>query len=648
MELERITFKMLAKDPAARYQHADEIVVDLKAIRPSLDAGHITVPSGSTDRSSPLILVPEKVIMWGKFALIATLSVLSTFFIVWNLKPGSAPDSKAVMRLTVNLNQGESLGGTNYGNNLAISPDGKQLIYQATADNVTQLYIRLIGSYESSPLPGTEDAEHPIFSPDGMWIAFFQAGMLKKLRIGSASPVPLCKGTPNPHGITWGADGTIIFSATDGSLVRVKDSGGTPLELTKPDSEQNEFSHSFPQVLPGGKSVLFQVSYTEGLKNKRIAVLSLETSRWEIVLDEEGYWPSYAHSGHIVFTQSGILMAVPFDLQHLDISGSPFPVLENVLIPGDKPINFCFSHDGTLLYASPTSEETETELVWVNQQGDITRPREDLTLYSIPRLSVNGKKVLMQKQSILYVYDITSNIMTQLTFKPGITYPVWSPDGELAAFTASWKGQNDTIHSIPIDGTREVDELYTSDNPIYSTSWSPDGLWLAFYEINPATQRDIWILSLEDRKASPIIATQNNERVPMFSPDGRYIAYVSNDTGRDEIFVQPFPTTGAKWQISDDGGREPLWAPDGRSLYYRMGNKVMSVRLGKDPAFTWEKAQMVFEGDFFSHVNYTSYCITPRGDRFLMSKPKGESVIKKINVVLNWFEELERLVPIEK
>jgi serine/threonine-protein kinase len=212
--------------------------------------------------------------------------------------------------------------------------------------------------------------------------------MLKKLRIGSASPVTICKGTPQPHGATWGTDGSIIFGGTNPGLIRVTDSGGTPQEITTPNSENNETYHRYPQILPGGKTVLFQIEYARDVNYPRIAVLSLETLKWKIILEEESSYPSYSPSGHIVYTQSGILMAVPFDLQRLEISDNPFAVLENVLIPRDKPINISFSLDGTLAYVSRISEETENQLVWVNFEGQSTLPKQELLSYTHPRISL--------------------------------------------------------------------------------------------------------------------------------------------------------------------------------------------------------------------------------------------------------------------
>jgi serine/threonine protein kinase len=646
--LSNLILRCMEKDKEKRYKSAGEVRSELENIEKGIPTTEKVIPKRKpiTSREITVQFSIKKIFT----PALAILSLAIIVLIIWSPWAKRVPTSNTVKRFTVNLNQDESLGGTNYGNNLAISPDGKLLIYQATVGNVTQLYLRPIDQFDSSPLPGTENAEDPFFSPDGNWIGFFQDGMLKKLRIGSASPVTICKGTPQPKGATWGTDGSIIFGGTTPGLIRVTDSGGTPREITTPNSENNEIYHRYPQILPGEKTVLFQIGYTGNINYPRIAVLSLETFKWRIILEEASYWPSYAPSGHIVYTQSGILMAVPFDLQRLEISGNPIAVLENVLIPRDKPINISFSLDGTLAYVSGISEETENHLVWVNYEGQSALLNQELLSYGHPRISPDGKKIAMEQSGKLYIYELERNIVTQLTSKGSIIYPVWSSDSKLLAFTSDWKGKggSKTIYLISIDGSKEADEAYNSEFPIYPASWSPDGMWIAFYEINPTTQRDIWVLSLKDRTAKPIIATQNNERVPMFSPDGRFIAYVSNETGRDEIFVQPYPTTGVKWQVSHDGGREPFWAPNGSKLYYRMESKMMSVDIESEPAFDWGNAQIVFEGDFFSHLNYTTYCITPDGDQFMMSKPRGDLVVRQINVVLNWFEELKRLAPLGK
>jgi len=644
-DLSKTILKCLEKEKNSRYQSAADVRSELERIEQGLPTTDRVLPKKKpfTSREITVQFSTKKLLV----PALAILCLVLIALMIWSPWIKRDPTSNTVKRFTVNLNRDENLGGTNYGNNLAISPDGKNLIYQATADNITQLYLRPIDQFDSVSLPGTENAEEPFFSPDGNWVGFFQAGMLKKLRIGSASPVIICKGTPQPHGATWGIDGSIIFGGTTPGLTRVSDTGGTPQEITTPNPDNNETQHRFPQLLPGGKIVLFQINYAGDNNYPRIAVLSLDKLKWKTILEEESRYPSYAPSGHIIYTQSGMLMAVPFDLQRLEISGNPFSVLESVWIPRDKPINLCFSRDGTLAYVSQISEETENQLVWVNFEGQSIQPKQELLSYEQPRISPDGKNIAMKKDYFLYAYELERNIITQLTSESDTNYPIWSPDGKMLAFTSSWKGGGGfkTIHFISIDGSKDVDEVYNSDFPIYPASWSPDGMWIAFYEINPNSQRDIWVLSLKDRTAKPIIATKNNERAPMFSPDGSFIAYVSNDTGRDEIYVQPFPTTGAKWQVSHDGGREPYWDPNGDKLFYRIGNKMMSLEIESGPSFNWEKAQIVFEGNFFSHLNYTTYSKTPDGDRFMMSKPKGDLVVRQINVVLNWFEVLKRLVP---
>lgn len=640
--------KCLEKGKNSRYQNATDVRSELERIEQDLPTTDRVVP-----KKKPLTSREITVRFSTKKLLVPALSVLCLVLIalmIWNPWTKKAPTSKTVKRFTVNFNKDQSLGGTNYGNNLAISPDGRNLIYQATVNNVTQLYLRPIDQFESSPLPETENAEEPFFSPDGHWVGFFQDGMLKKLRIGSASPVTLCKGTPQPHGATWGMDGSIIFGGTTPGLSRVSDSGGAPQEITTPNPENNETQHRFPQFLPGAKNVLFNINYAGDNNYTRCAVLSLKTFKWRILLEEESLYPSYSSSGHIVFTQSGILMAVPFDLKRLEISGNPIAVLENVWRPLDKPVNLCFSQEGTLAYVSRISEETENQLVWVDFKGQSTPLNQEGLSYDHLQISPDGKRIAMEKDDLLYVYDLERNITTQLTFKSDTIHPVWSPNGQMLAFNSDWRGEggNKTMHFLSMDGSKEVDDVYHSELPIYPCSWSSDGLWIAFYEINPNTQRDIWVLFFKDRTAKPIIATQYNERTPMFSPDGRFLAYVSNDTGRDEIYVQPFPTTGEKWQVSRKGGREPFWDPSRSKLYYRVGNKMMSVEIESGPTFNWGEEQIVFEGNFYSHLNYTTYSMTPDGDRFMMEKPRGELVVKQINMVLNWFEELKRLAPAKK
>lgn len=647
MELERIVNKALIKDPAARYQHVDELAVDLRAVDvDKVGISKISTPGVRAQAPRQFVRLKE-VKQLGIATLIVIITALVTFVAVWNLKPGATKKPQTVRRLIINLKSNERLGGTVYGNDLAISPDGKQLVYVASDGNVIQLYHRPMDQLDATSLPGTEGAEHPFFSPDSRWVGFFLTGELKKLRLGSARPQTICKGGAIPQGATWSPDGSIIFSVLNSGLLHVSASGGIPKAITTPDVEKDEIGHRFPVMLPGGKAVLFHIDRGGWLQDTRVAVLSLRTKKWQVILEEEGYYPHYVSTGHILYVQAGMPMAVPFDLRRLKISGTPLPILEDVAVGEEGKINFSFSRDGTLVYASRRSEEENINLVWVNRRGQITVTEKEQRLYSHPRISPDGKKVAVNIERDLHVYDVESGTLNKITFKKTITYPVWTPDGKHLVFAADWGGKLDLYWKLA-DGSAEAEKLFSSEYPIYPASWSPNGESLAFYEINPNTQRDIWILSIKNRTAKPIIASQFNERVPMFSPDGRFISYVSNDSGRDEIYVQPFSITGAKWQISEGGGTEPMWSPDGRELFYRAGNKMMSVKVETEPSFKWGKPQKLFEGRFLSHLNFSNYHIHPDGDRFLMAKAKEKTSINQIHVVLNWFEELKRLVPTEK
>jgi eukaryotic-like serine/threonine-protein kinase len=346
---------------------------------------------------------------------------------------------------------------------------------------------------------------------------------------------------------------------------------------------------------------------------------------------------------------------VPFDAQRLEVTGTAIPVVEGVLqSPVAGAAQYSISATGSLVYVSGGVQATQLRLVWVSRNGAEQPLAAPMRAYQFPQLSPDGRRVavvIAEQETQDWLYDLSRETLTRFTFEGNANLdPVWTPDGKRIAFQSSKEGPFNIFWQLA-DGSGGLERLTTSEYTQVPMSWSPDGQLLAFIELNPTTQRDIWVLRMGDRKAQPFLRTPFNESAPRFSPDGRWLAYVSNESGRYEIYVQPYPGPGGKWQISTEGGTEPVWNPNGRELSYRSGDKMMAVDIATQPSFTVGKPRILFKGQYAPTTSTPpNYDVSPDGQRFLMLKAteQSQAAPTQINVVLNWFEELKQKVPTGK
>ena len=442
----------------------------------------------------------------------------------------------------------------------------------------------------------------------------------------------------------------IAFAPTIVSaLQQVSDSGGAPQQLTRFD--KGDGSHRWPEFLPGGKAVLFAVGSAGAIwTNAQIAVQSVGTGERRNLI-QAGTYPRYAPSGHLVYAQGGNLMALPFDPQRLKATGTAIPVLEGVLQSlSSGGAQYSFSATGSLVYVSGGVQSAQSKLVWVNRNGAEQSLAAPSHAYLEPRLSPDGRRVavaIQEQETQVWVYDLSRETLSRFTFGGNYNIqPVWTPNGKRIAFESNKEGVPNLFWQLA-DGSGGPERLTTGEYLQAPHSWSPDGQLLTFIEVNPTTQRDIWVLRLSDRKAQPFLRGPFNKGGPRFSPDGRLLAYISEESGRFEIYVQPYPGPGGKWQISTEGGTEPVWNPNGRELFYREGDKMMAVDITTQPDFAAGKPRMLFEGQYQpAPVTTPNYDVSPDGQRFLMLKPSEQGAAPtQINVVLNWFEELKQKVP---
>ena len=634
--------RCLQKDPGRRLQH--------------IDGARILIEEALTGASDASAIGLASTVQPGRWRRTITLGVVALAgvaigVVLWSLISSVPPTPRSLRKFVITPPPSAPLVD-NPGNDLALSPDGTKVIYRSSGN---QLYLHSLDELGDRPIPGTENSRGgPFFSPDGESLAFFAAGKLKKVSVMGGPPITLYNAVATGRTGSWGADDTIVFSAgaEGGSgLYRVSSVGGEPELLATPNVDQGESRYIHPHILPDGENVLFSIRYSPGTPYQ-IAVLSLETKEQKTLL-ANARQAHYLPTGHLVYESGGTgnLMAVPFDVTRLEVTGDPTPVLEGVRQIGGGSVDYALSAEGTLVYV-PSGETVASSLVWVDREGTERLVTQEKRGYSSPHISPDGKRVALQTfeesgNRHVWIYDFDGDSFSRLTFEGRNGSPIWSPDGKWIMFQASEAGVRSLTRQLA-DRSGSVERLTTSPINQMPSSWSPDGRVLALTLQHPTGDTDIALFSLEDdSEPQPFIQSPTWECCPMFSPDGQWLAYVSEETGQLHVYVRPYPEPDVKFLVSEEeGGGEPVWSPDGSELFYRSGDKMMVVSIRTKPTFNASRPQVLFEGSYLvSNIirGNQYYDISPDGQQFLMIKqPEAE---RQINVVLNWFEELKRLVP---
>ncbi len=529
---------------------------------------------------------------------------------------------------------------------LALSPDGSKLVMVGVEDGVQALLLRELGSSQISTIPETEGARNPFFSPDGESIAFTRQDSNEMFSHSFATGRNVKIATADWGGGSWGTDDTIIYTPfyTSG-IHRIPASGGTPQELTHPDLEQGELGHFWPQHLPDRDLALFTV-FSVPLSRSSIHTVDLRTGETKLVI-ENGVWGRYAPTGHLLFVRDHTLMAARFDVKSLQIEGSPVPVLSD-LIPdigqGDTPVTF--ADNGTLAYVPGAVMSPPRQLVWVDREG-VETPIAESGRYGHPRISPDGSRIALtiEGQSWdLWALELDRGTLSRLSSEPPTQFgAVWMPAGDQLVYSQDDPPYN--IYRRPADGTGQPEMLLKTPLDTEARSISPDGRFLMYFTSTTDSEYDLSFLPLTDGGQPEVwLETAFNEDFGSFSPDGQWVAYKSDDTGKDQVFVARFPKGDRKIQVSLAGGSRPLWSRDGRELFFRDGPRVMAVDVTLGDRFTAGQPRELFSGDYMASTNKWDYDVAPDG-RFIMIKTPDEDRPREISVVLNWFQELEELVP---
>ena len=576
-----------------------------------------------------------------------------------------APKPPQQTRLSAEIGADASLY-TATGASAILSPDGMRLALLATAsDQKRRIYIRSLDHLQATALSGTENATNPFFSPDGQWIGFFADGKLKKISVQGGAAVTLCDVTTGVGG-SWGDDGTIVFAPIQTSaLSNVSSAGGSPQPLTTLDKQAGEITQRWPQVLPGSKAVLFTSDTGQGnYEDAEIVVYSVD-SRQRKTVQRGGYYARYLLSGHVVYLHEGTLFALPFDLQRLEVTGQPAPILEGVLTtPGTGGAQFSFSNTGNVVYVAGGSEGQKVSIYWMDREGRFTPLRETPADYRNPAFSPDGKRLALEifdgKSRDVWVYEWERDTLTRLTFAGETNaYPSWTPDGQRIVYSSQEKGGALNLGWIRADGAGNAQRLAESKNNQYARSWRPDGKVLAFRQTNPETSADIMTLSVEGNEKSgwkpgepkPFVNSAFNELEPAFSPDGRWLAYQSIESGSIEVYVRPFPGPGGKWQISTGGGSHPKWSRNGKELFYRTADSKIMVATytASGDSFRADKPQLWSPGQFTNlGGGVGNFDLHPDGKRFAVLKAPGTEVtaaVNKVSFIFNFFDELRAKLP---
>jgi len=667
--LKDVLRRCFVKDPRSRARDIGDLRITIEEIasgEPLLVGGQ----PGPTPAATRTRL--ERVLPWA----IAFASLVAAGMALW-APWSSVPQPSPTVRLNVNLgDDAVFLSNINSPANLAMSPDGAILALVAGKNvDSARIYVRRLDALQSTPLAGTEGARNPFFSPDGQWIGFFDAAKLKKIAVTGGAVVTIAD-APNNRGGTWTEDGSIVFSPSPlSALMRVADGGGTPHPLTK--LANGEFAHRWPQILPGGRAVIFTVALgATGAGVGRVVAQRLPDGETKVV-QPDGFFARYLPTGfgsptrsdrgggHLVYMSGSTMFAAPFDSETLEWLGVKVPVLDGVLsLPGPMAAPVAVSNTGALVYVPGGSQRQLRQMVWLDRDGKVSPLPAVPAIFNDPRVSPDGRRIAVSifagASADVWIYEWARDAMSRLTFDLlNEQDPLWLDASHVVYHLQTPGVQGRQMLSQPADGTGEAKRLVEGLSTI-AMSWHPSGKLIAAHDSSRPTNPDLFILPLTGdarsgwRAGPPVtfLSTPFNESEPAFSPDGRWLAYQSNETGRFEVYVRSFPGPGGRWQVSTAGGEMPTWSPTGKELLFRVDQQVMVVEYSaaQQGSFNvsaprrWSETRLTDLGS-----NVRNFDVHPDGRRVLaVISPQGEAARPEMVYMSNFFEELRRLAPVRK
>jgi serine/threonine-protein kinase len=638
--VESLLRRCLQKDPARRLRDIGDARLELDEAEKGASSLHDRTLASSPRTGSRMRLLSGAAAM---FLLGAAVMTVVGRGILRQPTPG-----RSITRFSIPFARDEVIYPTR-SPQLAFSPDGSRIAYQAGG----KIYLRTIDQLEATVLPGGIGGI-PIFSPDGQWLAFYHlpSQSIRKIALSGGAPVTIGS-VVGLAGASWGEDGNIVMGLFDLSIVPA--AGGTIRTLLQPDTKAGERCYRTPQYLPGGKAVLFTIGKedTDTFDDAQIAVLTLDTGKKKILI-EGGMNARYSPTGHLVYARNGSLLAVPFDVGNLAIKGRPFPVVDNIFMSVNGGMAaFALSASGDLAYAPGAVEGGERVPVWVDRSGAAKPFPLPMRSYLHPRLSPNDDRLVLEVEGPhhdIFSFDLSREVLTRVSLDGNSHLPVLTPDGRHVAFRSDLS----TLWWAPVDRGGAAERLTAEGGGLSADSWTPDGRTLVFTQSNKGTGTDIFVVSVEgNRTPRPLVQTKFDEGSAKFSPDGNWVAYSSNESGRPEVYAIPYPGPGDRLQVSTDGGTDPVWSRDTGELFYRNGDKMMVVTVATRPGLTLSKPRLLWEGHYLHGVNSScgpagvtsaNYDVTRNGARFVMIDDKTQDVVaRQINVVLGWTEELKRV-----
>ena len=664
--LDHVVSRCLAKDPDERWQDAGDLTRELRWVGETASTNRAAAAAaGRTGRRDRLIVAA-----WTALAGLVAGGAATALMMGGGRGPGDRP--AGVSRSLIGIMPAEHLQSipadrtTNEGRpsrtSMVWSPDGRSVVFSAVQGERQQLYLRALDELSAAPMADTEGGYAPFFSPDGRSVGFSSGGALKKTPADGKGPATTICAAGASFGATWTADDTIIFSQAQLGLWRVSAAGGTPVAIATPDARAGELKYLLPRMLPGDQTVIFTVTHTPlpTWEDTEIVAQSLVTGARKVLV-KQGADGRYLSSGHLVYVRRGTLMAVRFDPERLEVTGGAVALITDVLQGANASSEqydtgagqFSVSSSGSLLYlAGGVVGDPERSLVWVNRTGVVQALPLPVRAYLSPRISPDGQRVVVWTQGdrSIWLHDLARGTLTRLTSEARNARAIWTPDGKSVTY-GSASGGNENIMMRPADGSGPPERLTTSPNLQYAAAWAPGDQGLVLVEQRERSLDILMVPASGDRTPRPILETRYAEAYPDFSPDGRWLAYASDETGRNEVYVQAYPGPGPRQQVSSNGGTGPAWSRDGRELFYTTTQsvggqatltKMMAVPIALRPTFTAGAARQLFEGRYGATGGVRSYDVTPDGRRFLMVQQKERPPLDAAEMIFvqNWLEEL--------